>query len=118
MAYSDPQALTVSGSAKSLPRTGSSPSTGEFKTADGVYALRVQHNRTQSRATHVARVELRDIVANPLVPSTNQPINAAVTFTVNGPNNGLDSATLVALSKALVGWLTDANLGKLVGSEN
>lgn len=117
MAYNDPQSVKdLNGTATSLPRTGSSQTTGEFRSADQVYKLVVAHNRGK-RTQHVARVEFADLVANPLVPNQNQVVSAAATFTVNVPLNGLSAAQALALAKSLRDWASDANLLKLVGSE-
>lgn len=117
MAYTDPQSVKdLDGTAVSLPRTGSSQTSGEFRSADQVYKLVVAHNRGK-RIQHVARIEFADLIGNPLVPSQNQAVGAAATFTVNVPLNGFTAAQALALAKSLRDWSSDANLLKLVGSE-
>lgn len=116
MAFADPQSLTVDEEAVTLPRTGSTGNTGAFTSSDQKYRLAISHNGG-NRRTHVARVEYSDIVANPLVPSTNNAISAAATFTVNTPINGLSAEEAVDLAAALVDWLTPTNVAKLVGGE-
>lgn len=116
LAYSDPQSVTVSGSATSLPRTGSSADSGTFGSADQKFKLLIRHSGGKRRQ-HVARLEFVDIVNNPLVPSQTMPVSAAVTFTVNRPLTGIDAAQAQAIAKGLTAWLTDANVGKLIGQE-
>lgn len=119
MAFSDPQSVTFDGAAKSLPRTGAGATSGLFRSADQKFRLVIAHNTTKGgRVQHVARLELADIVANPLVPSTNSAITAAATFTVNQPSNGLDAETIKDLAAALVAWATEGNLVKLVTGES
>lgn len=116
MAYSDPQSITIGGAANSLPRTGSSASAGEFRTADQRYKLTLAHNRAK-RVQHVARVEFSDIVANPLIPTQNTAVGAAVTLTANVPLNGMSTTQVEDLVKGLVAWATPANITRLVGGE-
>jgi len=116
MAYSDPQSVVLNGDTFSLPRTGSSGNSGQFSSPDQRYKLIVRH-QNGNRRQNVARLEFSGIVPNLLVPSQNQVVSAAVTFTVNAPLNGLASSELRAMAAALVDWLTEVNLGKLVGGE-
>lgn len=117
MAFQDPQTLTVGADSITLPRTGSTGTTGIFRSPDQRHRFVVAHN-SGKRVQHVARLEFANIVANPLVPSANQVVSAAVTLTVNLPLNGLDSAGATQLANALIDWATPTNIGKLIGSEN
>lgn len=118
MAYSDPQSVTVDEATISLPRTGSTGNTGTFTSADQRYKLAISHNAGKRRAD-IARLEFADIVQNPLVPSQNYVVDAAVTLTINRPINGMSAEQAVDLAEALVAWLTvPGNVTKLVGGEN
>lgn len=116
MAYADPQSITVDATPVTLPRTGSTGNSGAFTSPDQKYKLSITHNGG-NRRVHVARLQFSDIVQNPLVPTANSAISAAVTFTVNTPVNGLSAESAEELAAALVAWLSPANLGKLVGGE-
>lgn len=119
MAYSDPQSLTIAGGAKSLVRTGMNSTSGQFRTADQKYKFILSHNTSgNGRTQHVVRLELSDIVANPLVPSANQAVSAAATLTINQPINGLAPSVISNLADAIVAWATPANTAKLVGGES
>lgn len=117
MAYADPQSVQVGGNSTSMPRTGQSENSGNFRSSDRRYRLSIAHENGR-RERHIARLEFSDVVSNPLIPSQNSAVAAAVTFTINAPLNGMSVEQVGDLSKALVTWLTPANLAKLVGGES
>lgn len=121
MAYADPQSVTVSGSAKSLPRTGTSLSAGTFTSNDREYTLKVSH-QNGSRLRHMARLEQATVVASPTVPSQNENVSMSVHIVIDTPRNGvLSTAEIKAVADALVGWASassGANIAKLIAFEN
>lgn len=114
MAFADPQSVTVSTVAKSMPRIDGE---GQFATSDGLYALSITHS-SNSRYRHSVQLKYSDIVANPLVPTQNLASYLTAGITINHPITGLDRATAIAVANALVAWATPANITKLVGSED
>jgi uncharacterized membrane protein YdbT with pleckstrin-like domain len=58
------------------------------------------------------------VVADPLVPSTNQNVSYSAHIVLDMPKNGIAVADVVALANALVAWSTSANLTKVAGSES
>lgn len=117
MALADPQSITVSGSAKTLNRTGQSLNEGTFQTADGEFVMTVRHD-TSKRTRHVAKVQRTLIVADPLFPTQNQSISYSAHITIDHPKNGVIAADVIALANALVAWATSANITKVVGAES
>lgn len=117
MAFTDPQSLTVGTAPVSLPRTGSSSNSGTFRSSDQKYVLEIRHT-VGTRERHNAKFSFADVVGNPLVPSQNIAVSAAVNLTVDHPRNGLTAAAIRDLAEALAGWATEENLGKLIGGEN
>lgn len=117
--YSDPQTVTVSGSAKTLNRTGSTASGGEFSTADRAYQMSVAHTYGR-RTRHVIRLKSDTLVANPLVAGQNISQSMTVGLTVDVPV-GYDTATAKAVVDALIANLSatsGANITKLIGGES
>lgn len=120
MAFADPQSITISGTANSLPRTGSGPGTGSFATNDGALALSVQHT-TGRRIRHSASMVVKKFSSDPLVPAQNIPVSGTVRLIVDAPPQGW---TVAEQEAAVVGFFanltagTNANLKKLLGSEN
>jgi hypothetical protein len=66
----DPQSVTVSTVAHSMPRTSTSINLGEFSESDGTFKLRVQH-QYGSRVRRVIRLDHTKIAADPLISAQN-----------------------------------------------
>jgi hypothetical protein len=117
--FADPQSVTISGSAKSLPRVSSGDFTGQFRTSDGAYTLNVKHT-SNKRDRSVVRLDTRKIGTNPLDPSKNLPYTASVYLVLDAPaqTSGFTSTELEDLTKGLVAYLTAANVTKFVGKES
>lgn len=117
MAYSDPQSVTVGANSVSLARTGSSSTSGTFRSSDQKYSLDVRHS-SGTRERHNVKLSFADVVGNPLVPSQNIAVSTAVNLTIDHPRNGLTAGVICDIAEALAAWATEANLAKLVGGEN
>ena len=117
MALSDPQSVTLSGTATSLPRTGLDLNQGSFSTADGQLGLTVLHGSSK-RTSHTVKLQKSAIVPDPLFPSVNQNVSYSALSVIDMPKNGVSAADAVALANALVAWATSANLTKVVGGES
>lgn len=117
MALADPQSLTISGTATSLPRTGLTLTEGGFRTADQSVSLEVQHS-SGKRNRHLIKVTTATIVADPLVPSINTPVSYSAHLVIDGPRQGVTALQLQKLAEALAGWATSANLAKVVAGES
>lgn len=118
MAYTDPQSVTISGAAKSLPRTGMGPLTGTFNTSDGTVVLKVTHAYGR-RNRHTVRLEHTKIAADPLT-SANERYSMTAYLTVDVPLVGYTVAEAQAVCDGLFGWLTatsSANTAKALGGE-
>lgn len=118
--FTDPQSVTVSGTANSLPRTGSGVNAGAFATADGAMSLQIA-NQYGKRIRRSISIQSKKYASDPTNPTLNKPVNATVRLTVDQPLDGFSNADLTAL---VVGFLanltasTNANIGKLLGGEN
>lgn len=117
MALADPQSVTISGSASSLPRTGLALDQGSFRDATGQITLTVLHN-TARTTRHTIKLAKSAIVSDPLVPSVNQNVAYSASLTLVTPKNGMSVADLVALGNALVAYATSATLTKVAGGES
>lgn len=117
MALTDPQSVTISGSATSLPRTGLALSEGTFQDATGAVTFTVRHDSSR-RTRHIMKLQKSLIVADPLFPSQNQNVSYSVGITMDHPKNGVVLADVVALANALVAWATSGNLTKVAGGES
>jgi hypothetical protein len=117
--FSDPQSVTISGAAKSLPRVSSGDFNGQFRASDGAYTLSVKHTLNK-RDRSVIRLDTRKVGANPLDPTKNLPYSAGVYIVLDAPaqGGGFTSVELEDITKALVAYLTAANVTKFVGKES
>lgn len=117
--FSDPQSVTVSGVAKTLPRVSAGEYTGLFRASDGAYNLSVKHTAGKKDRS-VISLESRKIGANPLDPTRNLPFSARAYVVLEAPggNVGFTSTELEDITKALAAYLTAANVTKFVGKES
>jgi hypothetical protein len=117
--YTDPQALTISGTALSLPRTSSGVTSGMFNTPDGTAVLKISH-AIGKRSRRTARIEHSKIAADPLT-AANTKYSMSVYVVVDVPPVGYTVAEAQAVVAGLTKWLTDtsgSNVAKLLGGEN
>jgi hypothetical protein len=116
--FADPQSVTYATVAKSLPATGRASDESVYRLNDsGVqYELRLSHS-FKRRNRVVARLQRDAYAADAIVPSQNILASATCTFTLDFPNAGLTASDAQNLGKALVDWLTSANILKLVNGE-
>jgi len=120
MAYADPQSITISGSAVSLPRVGSGPTTGAFSANDGTVQLSVLHT-SGKRNRHTLRLTHSKIAPDPLISAQNIRYSASVYLGFDVPPTGYTVAELVAIVTGFLANATassNANITKLLGGEN
>ena len=117
MALADPQSVTISGTATSLPRTGLALDEGSFQDSSGQIRLTVQHSSNR-RTRHTIKLQKSAIVSDPLVPSVNQNVSYSAHIVLDFPKNGVSVADIVALGNALVAYSTSGTLTKVAGGES
>jgi hypothetical protein len=117
--FADPQSITVSGVAKSLPRVSAGDLNGQFRASDGAYVLTVKHNQGRVDRS-VIRLETKKLGSNPLDPTKNLPYRGSVHVVLESPpgGQGFTSVELEDLVKALTAYLSAANVTKFVGKES
>jgi len=121
MAFADPQSVTISGTAVSLPRTGQGVGIGTFGSSDGSNGLDVRHSYGKTRTRRTIGITNKKFASDPLRPTDNKPVSATVRLVVDAPLQGYTSADLQAI---IVGFLanlsggTNANIAKLLGGES
>jgi hypothetical protein len=120
MAFADPQSVTVGGSAVSMPRVSSDTNAGRFAAADGSLDFEVSHQYGKCVVNRL-RLHQSKIVADPLQPTINLPLDHSITVIYNGPKSGIPLADKKALVDALVAYLgasSGARVSQLLGGEN
>lgn len=117
--YSDPQSVTISGSAKTLNRLNSTPQGSGWSTADRAHKMSIAHTYGR-RDRHTVRFQFDSLVANPLVSGQNVNQSMSVYLTADVPP-GYDTATAKAVIDGFLANMTastGANITKLLGGES
>lgn len=116
--FSDPQSITYATVAKSLPAIGRNDSQSEYKLNDSgvVYDLILSH-QFKARNRVVARLKRTAFASDPLVPANNVLASATATLTIDFPTVGYVLTDVQALGNALTGFLSSANILKLLNGE-
>jgi len=120
VAFTDPQTVTIDGTAHVLPRSFSKTGIGQFVGPDGTYALEIAPSNGKTKV-RVARLRGTKIASDPLVSTVNVRVTDLISLTIIRPNDGYSDAEVV---KQVVGFFnlltanTNANLVKLIAGEN
>lgn len=117
--FSEPQTVTISGSAKSLTRASSMLDGAEFATGDRAHRMSIRHTYGK-RFRHSLRFVVDTLDANPLISGQNVKNSMTVLVIVDTPP-GYDTATAKAAVDGLLANLSatsGANVTKLVNGES
>lgn len=118
--YTEPQSVTISGTANSLKRIdGPSGMKGAFSLPDGTVTLKISHAIGKRRRQSV-RLEVAKIAADPLT-AVNTSVGMTAYLVVDTPPAGYSIADAKAVVLALATWLsasTGANTEFLLGGES
>lgn len=116
--FADPQSVTYSGAAKSLPAISRGDESSVYQLNDSgvVYKLTLGH-QFKARNRCVARLQRDAYVADPLVPSQYKLASMSATFTLDFPPTGYTAADAQALGNALVAFLVSATVLKIANGE-
>ncbi len=120
MAFADPQSVTVSGTAISMPRVSSSTNAGSFQSNDGNTKLSVS-STYGTRNRRMIRLDSTKVAADPLISGANNYYGMSTYLVVDTPKVGFTVAEAKAVVDALVAYLTastGAQVTKLLGGEN
>jgi hypothetical protein len=120
VAFSDPQAVTISGTALSLPRVSSGENTGSFQTNDGTVRMSVSHQYGK-RTRRTIRLEHSKIAPDPLISSANIKHSMTTYVVFDTPVTGYTVAEAKAVWDGFVASLgasSGAAITKLLGGEN
>jgi len=118
MAFTDPQSITVAGSAKSMPRVESEGRRSLYKTNDGLFSLQISHQSVKSggkdRVRSLVRFERVAVVPDPLT-TVNDYENTQIQVVFDRPLAGFSSTEINDLMAGLKTWLDSTNVGKIYG---
>jgi hypothetical protein len=117
--FTDPQTVTISGSAKTLNGVSSTADGKKYATSDRAHQMTISHSYGR-RHRHTLRLQVDTLVASPLIAGQNVTQSMTAYLTVDVPP-GYDTATAKAVLDGLLANLSatsGANLTKLVGGES
>lgn len=122
MALSDPQSITISGSAISLPRVSTGDNSSSYLSADGNVRLTLSSQYTNnSRIRRNLRVDHTKITADPFVPAQNREVSMSQYMVFDVPRVGYSAAEVKAVHdgfEALITASSDVIITKLLGGES
>lgn len=116
--FSDPQSVTIDGTAVSLPKVSSVGRKGTYETPDGAVVLTINHTNGK-RAWSTVRIDRKKIGPDVMNPSVNRQISQSVYIVADTPLTGFTDLETGNDLKGLMAWLTvPANLSKFLGGES
>lgn len=112
--FVDPQVVTLSAVAKTLPKvpSGKVESISRFSGDDGNTVLTVHQNSTNNRARREIRLTLGKVAADPIT-AINKSLNASVVIVFDEPKYGFTDAELIAAYAALSAHVAAGSNAKL-----
>lgn len=116
---SDPQSVTISGSAISLPRTSSGVNSGSYQSNDGTVKLSVSHQYGK-RIRRTVRLEHSKIAADPL-SAANTKYSMTSYIVIDVPPVGYTVAEAKAVWDGFAAALAASSgsmISKTLGGEN
>lgn len=122
MALADPQTVTISGTTTPLPRVSTEGNESEYRSADGLIALKVSHSDSGKRGRSVIRIDHAKLAADPYSAGQNVKVGAAIYTVVDFPSAGYyTDAELLAIWQGFNTQLTavsNAVFTKFLGGES
>ncbi len=120
MALTDPQSITISGSAVSLPRVDTGNNSSVYRSADGNVDMQIGHTYGR-RNRHRIRLHTAKVSADPISPTLNRPFDMGINMVIDVPDTGYTPAEAKANVDALLAYLTASSgaiVTKLLGGES
>jgi hypothetical protein len=116
----DPQSITISGSANSLPRISSGVNSGKFQKDDTTVALDVSHSYGK-RTRRLVKLTHTKIAPDPLISAVNIRHSMSIGIVFDTPVTGYTVAEAKAVADGLFAALTASSgalTTKVLGGEN
>lgn len=114
--FADPQSVTVNAVAQSLPAIRREDTSSTYRKDDASHTLRISHEE-KKRNRRTVRLEHRKIAADPLT-SQNAEFGFTCYLVMDAPPVGYTATEMKDLVLGLTGWLTSANVLKVLGGES
>lgn len=116
--FTDPQSVTVSGSAKSMPRISTEGTKSTYQSADQLHKMVISHQSTNNgRLRSLVRFDAQKVVENPLTQVSDYDF-ASLQLVIDRPQSGFSIAEVDALVAGFKSWLTTTAVTQLMGRES
>lgn len=118
--FSDPQSVTISGSAISMPRVSGGVNSGTFTSNDGIATLKVAHQYGRRNRRKI-ELDHTKVSPDPFLPTTNVQVGMGVYLVVDAPKVGYTVAEQKAVIDGFLASLSatsGALITKFLGGEN
>jgi hypothetical protein len=120
MSFADPQSVTISGTAISLPRTSVEGDDVTYQSADGLVQVLASHDYGK-RNRHLLRINHSKITADPFIPAENTKVSMSCYMVFDLPPAGYTAADALAVYTGFKGQFTastDLLISKLLAGES
>jgi hypothetical protein len=120
MSFADPQSVTISGTAISLPRTSVEGDDVTYQSADGLVQVLASHDYGK-RNRHLLRINHSKITADPFIPAENTKVSMSCYMVFDLPPVGYTAADALAVYTGFKGQFTastDLLISKLLAGES
>jgi len=114
--FADPQSVTINAVAKSLPAIARDDTSSTYRMDTGDYEL-VVSRQFGKRNRFSVRLNAKKIAADPLASANNLEYKMSVYLVIDVPPVGYTNTEAKDIALGLAGWLTSANLLKVLGGE-
>lgn len=114
--FADPQSVTVNAVAQSLPAISREELASLYRKDDGAYTLKISHQEG-ARNRRVVRLEHTKTATDPLT-AQNATVGLSVYTVIDVPPWGYTNTEMKDIVLGLTGWLTSANVLKVLGGES
>lgn len=118
MSFPDPQSVTISGTAISLPRVSTGQFQSDYQSADGLVTLKIASAIGNSRIRRVARLDHSKLATDVFQPDRQVKRSMSCYLVLDVPQVGYTIAEAQAVHAGHKAAMTDALITKLLGGES
>lgn len=120
MAFADPQSVTISGNAISLPRVSTDGDEVTYQSSDGLVQLLASHE-VSKRGRHLIRINHSKLTPDPFIPAENVKVSMSIYTVFDVPLVGYTAAEQLAVYtgfKTQLAASSDLLITKLLAGES
>lgn len=118
--FTDPQSVIISSITKSLPRTDEGDRSGTYTLDDETIQLTISHMTTnKGRVRRCVRLDVNKLASDPFTANQSRKFDISAYLVLEEDEQpSFTNAEILANTKGLIGWLSDANLTKVIAGES